>query len=72
MKQLRHWTKHYNLDMTECKLNVIVDRDGEPHIMCSFPKKWREGREDEGVPKGDKFKIFEITEWDEVELMVKP
>ena len=71
MKQLRHWTKHLNIDMTECKLNVIRDRDGNPRFMLSYPAKW-EVAKDVAQNKDAKFKVYEITEWDEVELVVKP
>jgi len=72
MKALRHWTPHYNLDMTECRLNVVMDTDGKPHIMASFPKKWEFPPEEE-VPRleGTRFKLFKVTEWEEVELEVK-
>ena len=72
MKALHNWTPHYNLDMTECRLNVVVDADGKPHIMASFPTRWEKPSLEEYTPfEGEKFKLYKVIEWEEVELEVK-
>lgn len=68
MKQLHHWTQHLNLDMTECKLNRIVDADGKAHFIISFPAEWKQHTDEAGRVAPGKFKVFEITRWEEVEI----
>jgi len=75
MKQIYHDTGYMAYDLTECKLNRLVDKDGKSHFIISYPKTWDAGEKQKlpTITGGEvEHRLYIVKEWEEVELDVKP
>jgi hypothetical protein len=75
MKQLHHSSGHVAYDLTECKLNRLTDKEGNVRFVISYPKTWDKlQRQTMPLARGGSMDVcpYSITEWEEVELDVKP
>jgi hypothetical protein len=62
-RALHHTATYRSFDLTECRINRIIDGD-KVRVMISWPKKWTEVKPGEGGG----LTFYDVTEWEEAEL----
>jgi len=56
-------------DPSKCYVHRIVEKDGRQRFVVGYPTKWTAST-DKATSGGKPITIYDITEWDEVELVL--